>query len=66
MVLFRHATVAQRDSFLQAATNFLQDSQSPQVSLVGFTRRPAAICRPLCRFFITLEDFTAASSLGTS
>jgi hypothetical protein len=66
MFLLRHATASQRDTFLQAATNFLREPQSPRVSFVGFTRRPAAIRRPLGRFFVTLEDFTAAFSVGTS
>jgi hypothetical protein len=65
MVLFHHATAAQRDTFLQAATNFLQDSPSPQISFVGFTCHLAAIRRPLGRFFV-LEDFTATSSTGTN
>jgi hypothetical protein len=34
--------------------------------LLSSSRRPAARCRPLCRFFITPEDFTAASSKETS
>jgi hypothetical protein len=55
MCLFRHVTAAQRDTFLQAATNFLRDSPSPRISFVGFTRRPAAIRRPLGRFFVALE-----------
>jgi hypothetical protein len=53
------------NTFLQAANNFLRDSHPPRVSFVGFTRRPAAICRPLGRYFVTFEDLTAASSLGT-
>jgi hypothetical protein len=64
--LFRHATASRQDTFLQAATKFFQDSQSLQISFLGVTRRPAAIRRPLCRFFVTPEDFTAASSGGTS
>jgi hypothetical protein len=64
MFLLRHATVARRDTFLQAATN-LRDSQSPQVSFAGLTRRPAAIRRPLGRFFVTLEDFLATISVGS-
>jgi hypothetical protein len=65
MVLFHHATVARRDTFLQAAANSLRDSQSPRVRFVGFTFCPTAICRPLCCFFVIPEDFTAASSVGT-
>jgi hypothetical protein len=65
MYLLHHATAAQRDTFLQAATNLPRDPQSPQVSFVGLTRRPAAISWPLYRFFVTLEDFPAAFSLGT-
>jgi hypothetical protein len=64
--LFRHATAARRDTFLQAAANNPLDPQSLRVSSFGFPRRPAAIRRPLCRFFIVLDDFTAASSVGTS
>jgi hypothetical protein len=45
-----HATAAWQDTFLQAATNFLRDPHSPQVSFFGFARRPGARCRPLCRF----------------
>jgi hypothetical protein len=65
MALFRHATVARRDTILQAATNFFRDSPSPQVSFIGFTRRPAAMLWPLGRFFI-LEYFTATSSTRTN
>jgi hypothetical protein len=62
----RHATPARRDTFLQAAANFLQDLQIPRVSSFGSPRRPAARCRPRCCFFIVAEDFTAASSVRTS
>jgi hypothetical protein len=65
MFLLRHATAAQRNIFLQAATNLLRDSQSFRGSFVGFTRRPAAIRQPLGRFFVISEDFTATSSVGT-
>jgi hypothetical protein len=61
--LFRHATVAQLDTFLQAAANFLRDPQSPRVSSFGSPRRPAADLLPLCRFFRPLTGFTTASSL---
>jgi hypothetical protein len=60
----RHATAAQQDTFLQAAANFFRDPQSPRASSFGSPHRPAARCRPLCRFFIVPEDFTAASSIG--
>jgi hypothetical protein len=66
MFLLRHVTLARRDIFLQAAANFLRDPQSPRVSSFGSPRRPAASFRPLCRFFIVPEDFTKASSVGTS
>jgi hypothetical protein len=66
MFLLRHATAARRDTFLQAAANFHRDPQSLWVSSFGSLRRPAAICRPLCRFFVIPEDFPAASSVGTS
>jgi hypothetical protein len=64
--LFRHATAARQNTFLQAATNISRDPQFPRVSFVGFTRRPAAIRWPLGRFFVTLEGFSATSCLGTS
>jgi hypothetical protein len=67
MILFlHHATLAQRDTFLQAAANFLWDPQIPRVSTFGSSRRPAARCRHLCSFFIVPENFTAAPSVGTS
>jgi hypothetical protein len=62
----RRATAARRDTFLQTAANFLRDPQSPRVSSFGSPRRRAARCRPLCHFFSVPEDFTAASSVGTS
>jgi hypothetical protein len=62
----RHATVARRNIFLQVTANFLRDPQSPQVSSSGSPRRPAARCRPQCRFFIFPEDFTVAPSIGNS
>jgi hypothetical protein len=65
MFLLRHATVAQRDTFLQAATDFSRDLPSPRVIFVGFIHRPAAIRWPLGRFFV-LEDFLATSSAGTN
>jgi hypothetical protein len=40
------ATAAQRDAFLEAAANFLQDPRSPQVSSFGFPRHPAADAGP--------------------
>jgi hypothetical protein len=66
MFLLRHATVAGRDSFLQAAASFFRDPQSPRVSSFGSPRRPAACFRPLCRFFRRSTGFATASSLGTS
>jgi hypothetical protein len=65
MFLLHSATAARRDTFLQATANFLWDPQTTRVSSFGSPRRPAARCRPLCRFFIVLEDFTAASSIRT-
>lgn len=53
-------------TFLQAAANLLQGPQFPLLSSFGPPRRPAAGFRPLGRFFIVLEDFTAASSVWTS
>jgi hypothetical protein len=66
MFLLRLATAARRDTFLQAAANFLREPQTPRVSSFGSPRRPAARCWPLCRFFIVPEDITTASSVGTS
>jgi hypothetical protein len=43
----RHATLARRDTFLQAAVNFLRDLQYPRVSSFGSPRRPAACFQPL-------------------
>jgi hypothetical protein len=66
MFLLRHATVARRDTFLQAAASFSRDPQSPQVSSFGSLRRPAACFRSLCRFSRPLTGFTMVYSLGTS
>jgi hypothetical protein len=66
MFLLRHATVARRDTFLQAAANFIRDPQIPRVSFLDSPRRPAACFLPLCRFSRPLTGFTTASSLGTS
>jgi hypothetical protein len=65
MFLLHHATVARRDTFLQAATQIPWDPQSPRVGFFGVTLLPAAICRSLCRFFVIPEDFTAAASVRT-
>jgi hypothetical protein len=62
----RHANAAQQDTFLQAAANFLWDPQYLRVSSFGYPCHPAARCQPLCPFFIVPEDFTVASSVGTS
>jgi hypothetical protein len=51
MFLFRHATFAWRDTFLQAIANFLGDPQFPRVSSFGAPHRPAVDFRPVCRFF---------------
>jgi hypothetical protein len=64
--LFRHATVAQLDTFLQAAADFFPDPQSLRVSSFGSSHRPAISFRPLRRFFYPLTGFTTASSLGTT
>jgi hypothetical protein len=66
MFFLRHATVARRETFLRAATNFFWDPQSPRVSSFGSPRRPAANFRPLCRFFRPSTGFTMASSSGVS
>jgi hypothetical protein len=58
--LLRHATLSSRDTFLQAAANFLRDQQSPRVSSFGSPRRPAASFRPPCRFFCPLTGFPTA------
>jgi hypothetical protein len=42
-----------------------RDPQPPRVSSFGSPRRPAARCRPLCRFFRPPTGFTTASSVGT-
>jgi hypothetical protein len=42
MFLLHHATVARRDTCLQAAANFFRDPQSPRVSSFGSPRCPAA------------------------
>jgi hypothetical protein len=64
--LLRHATVARRGPFLQAAASFFRDPQSPRVSSFGSPRRPATCFRQLCRLFRPLTRITATSSLGTS
>jgi hypothetical protein len=62
----RHATAARRDTFLQAANNFLRNPHSPRASSFFSPRRSAAKCRPLFCFFVVPQDFTAAFSVGTS
>jgi hypothetical protein len=64
--LLRRATVARRDTFLQAAANFLWDPQIPLVSSFGSSHRSAACFLPLCLLFRPLTGFTTASSTGTS
>jgi hypothetical protein len=39
--LFRHTTAAWRDTFLQAAANFLRDPQFPRIRSFGSLHRPA-------------------------
>jgi hypothetical protein len=64
--LFRHATVARRYAFLQAAASFFRDPPSPRISSFGSPCRPAACFRHLCRLFLPLTGYTSASSLGIS
>jgi hypothetical protein len=64
--LLRRASVARRDTFLQAVANFIRDPQIPRVSFFGSPRRPAACLLLLCRFFRPLTGFTTRSSMGTS
>jgi hypothetical protein len=66
MFLLRHATVARRDTFLQAAANFSRDLQIPRFSPFGSSRRPAACFRHLRCFLSPSTGITVASSLGTS
>jgi hypothetical protein len=64
--LFRHATFARRDTFLQAAADFLLDPLFPRVLSLIFWRRSAAILQNLRRFLSSPTGITAASSLGFS
>jgi hypothetical protein len=61
--LLRNVTVAQPDTFLQAAANFFPRPQSLHVCFSGSPRRPAAGFLSLCRFVCALTGFTMASSL---
>jgi hypothetical protein len=65
MILLHHATVARRDTFLQAEANFIRDPQIPRVSSFGSSRRPAACFLQLCLVFRPLTGFITASMLGT-
>jgi hypothetical protein len=64
--LLRHATAAWWDTFLQVAANFLRDPQSSRLSFFRSPPHHAVRCWPLCCFFDVYEDFTVASSVGTS
>jgi hypothetical protein len=66
MFLFRHATFAQRDTFLQAAANFRPDPIFPRVLSLIFWRRSAARFRTLRRFLGSPTGITAASPSGIS
>jgi hypothetical protein len=63
-VLCRHVTFAWRDTFLQAAANFLLDSRFPRVLFFLFWRRSAARFSTLRRFLGPPTGITAASPLG--
>jgi hypothetical protein len=65
-LLFRHATFARQDTFLQAAADFLQDPLFPQVLSLIFWRRSTARLQTLRRFLGPLTGITAASPLGIS
>jgi hypothetical protein len=60
-VPFCHATFARRNTFLQAAANFLLNSQYPWVLSLIFWRRSAARFRTLRRFLGSPTGITAAS-----
>jgi hypothetical protein len=64
--LFRHATLAWRNTFLQAAANFLRDPRFPPVSSFGSPRRPAVDFRTLRRFLGSPTGITATSSAEIS
>jgi hypothetical protein len=65
-LLRRRATVARRDTFLQAAANFLRYPQIPRDSSFCSSHRSAAFFLPLCHFFRPLTSFTTASSTENS
>jgi hypothetical protein len=64
--LLRHANFARQEPFLQAAANFLLDSQFPWVLLFFLWRRSAARLQTLRRFLGSPTGITAASPLGIS
>jgi hypothetical protein len=64
MFLFKLATFARRDTFLQAAVNFLLDSQCPRLLSFIFWWRFAARLQTLRRFLGPPTGITAASFLG--
>jgi hypothetical protein len=64
--LFRHAIFARRDTFLQAAANFLLDSRCPRVFSFRFWQRYLTRFRILRRFLGIPTSIVAASRLGIS
>jgi hypothetical protein len=66
MFLFRHATFARRDTFLQAAAEFLLNPRYPQVLSLILWRRSEARLQTLRRFINPPTGITAAASLGIS
>jgi hypothetical protein len=64
--LYRHANFGQWDTFLQAAANFLLDSQYPLVHSLIFWWLFAAKLQTLRRFLGPLTGITTVSFLGTS
>jgi hypothetical protein len=64
--LLSHANFARRDTFLQAAADFLMDPLFCPVLSLPFWRRSAASLQILSRFLGFPTGIIAASSMGIS
>jgi hypothetical protein len=64
--LFRHANFARRDTFLQAAADFLLDALFSRVLSLIFWPSCAARLQPLSRFLGPPTGINAVSTLGIS
>jgi hypothetical protein len=64
--LFCHVTFARRDTFLQAAADFLTDPLFPWIPSLIFWQHYGARLQALRRFLGSPTSITAASPLGIS